>query len=476
MVPVGSGSDVVSVAMHWDGIQWNVSPSLSPSPAPGLGYTTFYAVDGTSSSNLWAAGGQIKQLAGGWVGTQLMVQHFDGNQWTLMNTPDPFSSLSGGVSGAHVRDVEAIAEDEAWFAGDWIALNPQTWFSTVPGLLMRLKNGSFTIFDVPIVTSAGAGQGFESISAVSATDIWAVGGGGDGDWIDQSIIFHFDGSAWSYVPGPSPGWFHRLFAVEAISSADVWATGQYQDPSGIHTLLIHWDGSSWTQVAAPGGSLSLKAFASNDVYMGGGGIYHFDGVAWTQVEPFASVDGPSILDLDASGPCQLYAVGRQFTVGEIQNFSARIDHAQYWHAGQRSGCIAGSTPAWIQAFTPPKLGAVMTVGTDDPSNGGGLAPLSNGASYWFVSAAPAGDCGLVLPFGGAAGGAGELLVDPASIVATFGPAPWSSPGVPAIHLAAVPSTPALAGVAFASQGVLIDVGGVTPKLVFTPALDFTIGF
>src|SRR5204862_2497516 len=78
------------------------------------------------------------------------------------------------------------------------------------------------------------------VTAVSATDVWAVGGGPYGD----TFIDHFDGSAWSIVPSPSVS--GALYGVAAVAPNDVWAVG-----GAGHTFIEHWDGTQWSIVPSP---------------------------------------------------------------------------------------------------------------------------------------------------------------------------------------------------------------------------------
>src|SRR5204862_547524 len=80
------------------------------------------------------------------------------------------------------------------------------------------------------------------VAAVSANDIWAVGG---------SLIEHWDGSNWSVVPSPSPSaGYSNLYGVAAVSANDVWAVGSSgYDP--FQTLTEHWNGRSWSVVPSP---------------------------------------------------------------------------------------------------------------------------------------------------------------------------------------------------------------------------------
>src|SRR5690606_24962266 len=99
----------------------------------------------------------------------------------------------------------------------------------------------------------------------------------------------------------------------------------YWDVDGIFPFVIHWDGSSWTPVDAPGIMRDLHVFAPDDIYGVGSGVFHYDGEAWSIVETFPDVDGPALAGMDAAGPCDLWAGGRQIdpATGEIEALTVR---------------------------------------------------------------------------------------------------------------------------------------------------------
>jgi hypothetical protein len=308
------------LAMHWDGVAWAIVPTPNPSPYPGGGYAELWAVDAVSSNDVWAAGHQRIQAPDGYVGTHLLVMHWNGSTWSIVPAP-----LTTGGSGNFIDDIVAIGPDDVWFVGDWLEISPIT-VGLKKALAMHWNGSSFTITPTPFFNN-GVGHGLVSVSALGGTDIWAVGGGHDGDYSGFSYIVHWDGSAWTLVPGPTPGIDQRLFAVEAIAPNDVWASGDYFDGSGYQVLMLHWNGSSWSQVPAPGGTRGLRGFGPNDVYASDTGIYHWDGAAWTSVETF----GPGleiVADLDGNVCADLWGAGRVWSGSTQSPFSAR--HLSFW--------------------------------------------------------------------------------------------------------------------------------------------------
>ena len=95
------------------------------------------------------------------------------------------------------------------------------------------------------------------VAVISSTDVWAVGFYTDTNGVGNTLIEHYNGSAWSIVSGPNPGTGGSyLEAVTAISATDIWAVGFYRQTTGSapQTLTIHYNGTSWTQAtsASPG--------------------------------------------------------------------------------------------------------------------------------------------------------------------------------------------------------------------------------
>lgn len=303
-----------SLAEHWDGIQWEIVPSPNPAPCEVCAHVTFDAVAASGPNDVWAAGGKIAQGPDGFVGTHIYVARYDGRSWTVMNTP-----LTTGGSGSHVQDIEVIAPDDIWFFGDYIS--GSSWSS----LAMHWNGSAFTVHTTPFPAGGTPGWGLEGGSALASDDIWAVGGGSDGDYTNKGYILHWDGNSWTRVLGPTPGTYQRLYAVKAIATDDVWAVGDYfVAGSGYFPLFLHWDGSSWTQVSSPGGGSGLVAFGSDNVYSSGGGIVHWDGTSWETVESFSTSLGASVASISASSLCDMWAVGREIVAGDLLTFSAHL--------------------------------------------------------------------------------------------------------------------------------------------------------
>lgn len=111
------------------------------------------------------------------------------------------------------------------------------------------------------------------VDAFSSTDVWAVGQYFDNiTHLNSTLAEHWDGTSWTVVPTPNAGTFDALQAVAAVATSDVWAVG-YASPSLQTTTLIeHWNGEAWTVVPSPSPGVEssvlagVAAVSSDDVW------------------------------------------------------------------------------------------------------------------------------------------------------------------------------------------------------------------
>ena len=101
----------------------------------------------------------------------------------------------------------------------------------------------------------------DGVAAVSSTDAWAVGFSAPNMQFRRArtIIEHWNGSSWTTVPSPNPGGssgFSALYGVSAVSSTDVWAVGYYAH-NGSRPLVLHWNGARWARVASRSPSFAI---------------------------------------------------------------------------------------------------------------------------------------------------------------------------------------------------------------------------
>jgi hypothetical protein len=277
--------------MHWDGTSWSSATSLptiilssvlaeSPSDAwaagedeevPGGGGATVLHWDGERWTNSPIAGGAVDSFlwalsadspTDAWgVGyhdrvdgtAEPYIVHWNGTTWSQVPSPSP----GPGSTSYQLRSVSAVSSTDVWAVGfSTDSTNAENAF------ILHWNGSNWLQFASPTSTSEDA-----QLSSVSATTggAWAVGTTGNGDPTFAPLILRLSGGAWSEVSSPDPGGTETLLhAVSTISPTDAWIAGEYcpgsvcDNQSG---LIEHWNGQVWAEVNAPFPTSSNELFA-----------------------------------------------------------------------------------------------------------------------------------------------------------------------------------------------------------------------
>ena len=101
--------------------------------------------------------------------------------------------------------------------------------------------------------NGSSSSALSGVAVVSASNIWAVGSSGNQMSGAQTLIEHWNGTSWSVVTSPNPGSiYNTLYGVTAVSASNIWAVGYYVKTTGVTlTLIEHWNGTSWSVVTSP---------------------------------------------------------------------------------------------------------------------------------------------------------------------------------------------------------------------------------
>jgi hypothetical protein len=262
---VGSLNDIQfqPIIMYWNGHRW----SLAQLPfVPNTSVGGLFDVDAISATDVWAVGqGSTDRAA--------LILHWNGSRWLRIT-----AHLSGELQ---VLDgIAAPAPDDDWAVG---------------------TDGRHVNTGV-IVHSTGHGWSTDlqlnqthlwGLSAPSADDIWALGQRTIG--ADCTVILHFSGNGWQSEPTPALPSFSCVDSIAATSATDVWAVGG--GGSSTKTWLLHWNGSRWSRNLIPAfqatiGQQSLVVRSPDDIWVtgykgtwpdGAAVIMHWNGAAWSRV-------------------------------------------------------------------------------------------------------------------------------------------------------------------------------------------------
>lgn len=229
-----TGTEYDTLVEHWDGTSW----TQIPSPSPGGGSGSYLdAVSARSATDAWAVG---------YTAAGPLIEHWNGTAWSLVGSP--------GDAGVQLNGVSAVASDDAFAVGNTFGALSRTF-------ILRWNGTKWRRMDSTQPAKAGHANRLDGVSASSSTDVWAVGTTiRYQHFTARPLIEHYDGTSWSRVTGLDPGGHPgtRLAGVSAVSPTDVWAVGFFGlDKSGSYqTFIEHWNGTSWkrTHTVRPSGS------------------------------------------------------------------------------------------------------------------------------------------------------------------------------------------------------------------------------
>jgi hypothetical protein len=321
-----SGMLSATMIANYNGSSWQVVPSPNPS---GSRYNYLNGVSATSASDIWAVGSDYVSKGTKYAIIYPTIEHYNGSAWSLVTSAEPTQvGVLEGVAAVTPADVWAVGSgrNSAGVSGSMI----QHW-----------DGASWTEVSSPVT-----GVTLTSVTATSATDVWAVG-----YTASAGVAMHYDGTSWttSTLPAPSGGGW-QLSSVSADAAGDVWAAG-YVNGSGSaqHPIVEHFDGTSWSVTQAPDlGSAypanwftAVLAISPGNVWAIGGAsplnetnvalVEHFDGTSWT-VQPSPANGANSAVSfggLATTGSGTLWAVGERLPNGVSGAAAWQTDTARY---------------------------------------------------------------------------------------------------------------------------------------------------
>lgn len=208
-------------------------------PGSGNDNDSLSGVAAISTKNVWAVGSyqnsnQIEQT---------LIEQWNGTSWSVVFSPNAAHSDEDILNG-----VAAVSANDVWAVGTYVNSNQ------IDQTLIELWNGTkWSVMPAPDVGSNS--NWLYGVTAVSTSDVWAVGTYVDSNVVYQTLIEQWNGQAWSVVPSPNVGLsYNTLSGVTAVSASDVWAVGYYYTKNDIsnQALIEQWNGSNWQAIASPG--------------------------------------------------------------------------------------------------------------------------------------------------------------------------------------------------------------------------------
>jgi hypothetical protein len=262
---------------------WPVSTQIGP-----VGGTQVTSITAVSSTDAWAA---ARTCAAPCSPASLVVQRWTGKKWISVPAPKGLTSSTTSLGGAVVG---ASSATDAWV----FAFLTQAASSRTDALHWTGRRWTQTRFPpFSEITSA---------AVFSSKDAWAFGTAGASA---APYDVHYNGKHWrtARLPG-SPQ------ALSAVSATDMWAIGPTMATArkplaAQHLIAMHWTGANWQTLALPKVTVpagdyivtgSIAALGSDNVWetyalghagpccFSFGGLEHWTGAKWHTVPvPYA---------------------------------------------------------------------------------------------------------------------------------------------------------------------------------------------
>ncbi|MGO8959630.1 MAG: hypothetical protein ACLQFR_20020 [Streptosporangiaceae bacterium] len=234
----GQTSTGKPVALHWNGATWTASSVPGAFTRPGF-------VSSTSPGNVWVGGSECTGGPPGPDVTATYVDRYNGHKWATSKWKT--TAYCGAA-------LVTTGPKNGWLLGNNQALHftGRNWHKVpVPSL----------------------GQVIAA-TAVSATDIWTVGGRFNAFHESRSKAFftHYNGRVWREVPLPAiklPKYGYLYpYDIEAATASSIWAAVTIE-PAASHSFLLHWNGSKWRSIPLPAAPYQLLQVTPD----GSGGVW-----------------------------------------------------------------------------------------------------------------------------------------------------------------------------------------------------------
>ncbi len=357
---------------------------------PSANFRNISQLDFVSAQEGWA-------ISAATPAAPVLLKTMDGGQtWVQVSsssgTWNVVPSPNGNESrGSALRAVATISATDVWAVGGGQLGGSKTLIEHWDGVQWS------------VVTSPNPGSNYDildGVTAVSASDVWAVGYDGNAGGVAQTLTEHWDGAQWSVVTSPNPGsGGNTLFGVTAISASSVWAVGITNSTSQ-QPLVEHWDGSHWSVVTSPSlpslnnalysvaavSESSVWAVGSSSTTVGQTLIEHWNGTQWSVVtSPSPGSKGNSLSGVTAISESSVWAVGDFMNSGSQQ---ALFEHwnGTSWQVVPSPSVGTSSTFWAVAAVSATDVWAV-----GDTSNGNqGFQTLTEqwDGSHWSVVSSP----------------------------------------------------------------------------------------
>ena len=379
---VGNGGAI----FHYLSGTW--SGPISPSPTD-QNLNAVFMVSQTEGWAVGASGTVLHYLNGAWslasnqFGTSQnlnAVSFFGGTGWAVgdFGTTVPLGAQTPpqGVPGSTFQSVYLSNSGDGWIVG---CSTGGCGSGTGDPTVLHWTDNSYTRG-----TASASTTDLYSVSMVSSSEGWAVGGLGS-----SPAILHYTGGSWVQIPAPPANGILR--SVFMVDGSDGWAVGD-------NGVILRYSGGSWGSVSSPTANTLRSIFmvgGGNGWAVGDGGtILSNQNGQWAAYSSPTSASLNSVFFLDSSHG---WAVGSGGTILHYDgliwspvaagisanlNSVAQVNPQEAWAVGDSGTIVHWNGISWYQVFPSPPIGNPNLNSLFISSNGFGLivgAPQVSGS-------------------------------------------------------------------------------------------------
>src|SRR5437773_9818807 len=268
---------------------------------------------------------------------------------TTIATPPPlvWSSVSSGtIPLGYLSGVWGASASDVWAVGGGGGSTGAT--------ILHYNGTSWSS------VSSGTTQNLYGVWGTSASDVWAVG--------DNGTILHYNGTSWSSV---SSGTTHTLRSVWGTSASDVWAVGYFYNGVNYSGSIFHYNGTSWSRIM---GTISIPALNSiwgtsaSDVWAVGDGtnysapfaILHYDGATWSSAPTPTTFPPVNLSAVWGTSASDVWAVGTTAVTAPVPHYNGVILH--YDGTSWSNVPIATTDPTFLRGIWGTSASNIWAVG------------------------------------------------------------------------------------------------------------------
>jgi hypothetical protein len=227
---------------------WKVEPTVNPA-AEDVTNSELAGVSASGVDEAWTVGFFADEKA---VASPL-VEHWNGSAWTQVPVQEPPEEQ------VKLNGVDDLAPNDAWAVGERFPDGEDFAVPSSSRTLIEHWNGTaWSIVPSPSpATGVGDSDVLRAISGTGPDDLWAAGYALNEEEHRVELVFeHWNGREWSLASSPTDALeanepVQLATAITAISPDDVWAVGIEATNIKQETLSAHWNGTEWSLVPTP---------------------------------------------------------------------------------------------------------------------------------------------------------------------------------------------------------------------------------